>query len=107
MWRNLILTDSASQWGSCIVTKNILGVALILFKIHCVHTSINVRKVKFISYIYTLFLYRFVHYLRSSEVKQAAKKIYSQTCLVFMFNSRLNEETSIECYVGLYQLFHA
>ena len=35
------------------------GFTLTLHETHCVHTSKNVRKMKFISYIYTLFLHRF------------------------------------------------
>ena len=39
------------------------GVTLTLHRIHCVHTLMNVRKMKFIFYIYTIFipynLYRF------------------------------------------------
>ena len=38
------------------LTKNI---TLILHGTYCVHTSINLRKMKFITNIYTLFLHRF------------------------------------------------
>ena len=39
------------------------GVTLTLHGTCCVHTFMNLRKKKFISYIYTLFLHRLVHYL--------------------------------------------
>ena len=63
----------------------------------------NLRKMKLISYIYTLFLHRFgslfLDFLFKS-CKQAAKKSYNPTCLVIMFNSRHYDMTSIERYVG-------
>ena len=42
------------------------GVTLTLHSTRCVHTSMNLRKMKFISYIYTLFLHRFCSLLVES-----------------------------------------
>ena len=54
---------------------------------------------KYISYIYTLFLLRFcslfVEFLFKS-CKTAEKKSYNPTCLVITFNSRHYDMTSIE-----------
>ena len=58
---------------------------------------------KFISYIYTLFLQRFCSLFvkfRFKYCKSAAKKSYNPTCLVITFNSRHHDMMSIERYVG-------
>ena len=63
----------------------------------------NLRKMKFISYIYTLFLHRFcslfVEFLFKS-CKSAEKKSYNPMGLVVTFNSRHYDMTSIERYIG-------
>ena len=43
------------------------GATLTLHRTHCVHTSINVRKMKLIFYSYSLFYIAFVHYLWSFD----------------------------------------
>ena len=59
------------------------GVMLTLHGTPSIHTLMNVRKMKFISYIYTLLLHRFVHYLWRFDVnlvKQVAKKSHKPAC---------------------------
>ena len=55
---------------------------------------------KFIFYIYTLFLHRFCLFVEFLFKSCAAKKSYNPKCLVITFNSRHYDMTSIECYVG-------
>ena len=69
----------------------------------CVHTSMNLRNMKFFSYIYILFLHRFCSFFVEfwfKSWKWAAKKSYNPTCLVITFNSRHYDMTSIEGYIG-------
>ena len=63
----------------------------------------NFKKMKFISYIYILFLHRFCSLFVEfwfKSWKWAAKKSYNPTCLVITFNSRHYDVTSIERYIG-------
>ena len=66
----------------------------------------NLWKMKFISYIYILFLHRFFFLLllfvefEFKSWKWAAKKSYNPTCLVITFNTRHYDMTSIERYIG-------
>ena len=72
--------------------------------IRCVHTSINHRKMKLISYIYTLFLHRFcslfVEFYLNLANKLRRKACYIPTCLFITFSSRHYDMTSIERYIG-------
>ena len=72
------------------------GLTLALHGTRCVHTSMNLRKMKFISYIYTLFYIFFVHYLWNFDLNLANKRrrCYHPTCLVITFNSRHHDMTS-------------
>ena len=66
-------------------------VTLTLHRTRCVHTSMNLGKMKFISYIYTLILHRFCSLpveILFKSCKYVAKKNSNPTCLVIMFNSR-------------------
>ena len=65
------------------------GITLTLHGTHCVHTSMNVRKMKFISCIYTLFLHLFCSLFANFWCKfciYVAKRSYKPTYLVIMFS---------------------
>ena len=49
------------------------GVTLTLHGTYCVHTTVNLRKMKLISYIYTCFYIVFVHYLWNFVLNLANK----------------------------------
>ena len=69
----------------------------------CFHTSVNIRKIKFISYITLCSYIVFVHYLWNFDLNlasTAAKKHYNTACLVITFNNHHYDVTSIERYVG-------
>ena len=67
------------------------SMTLTLHGTHCAHTSMNDRKMKFITYIYTFFFTSFLfiscEVLISCQIKR--KKSYKPTCLVITFNSCL------------------
>ena len=50
------------------------GVTLTLHGTSYIHTSMNLRKMKFISYIYTLIYIDFVHYLSNFYLNLANKQ---------------------------------
>ena len=54
--RNKFLTfiEVLTQWVACKVS-DVLKALLTLHTIHCVHTSLNVRKMNFLSYVYIIF----------------------------------------------------
>ena len=84
------------------------GVTLTLHGTNCVHTSMILRKMKFISYIYTFFLYHFCSlsvkfWFKSCKInceKYAVKRSYKARCLVITFNGLLLDITLIKHYVG-------
>ena len=70
------------------------GIMFTLHRTHCLHTLMNVRKMKFISYIYTSFLHRFcclfvMFWCKSCRV--SGEESYKPTCLVITFNSHLHD----------------
>ena len=74
--------------------------ALTLHGTRCIHTSMNLRKMKFISYKFTFYFYIiFVHYLWNFDLNLANKRqrSYNLTYLVITLNSRLHDMMSIEC----------
>ena len=77
------------------------GVILTLHGTRCVHTSMNLRKIKFISYIYTLFLHRFFFIICEIFISilqiSVEEKLYSD---VFGYYSRHHDITSTERYIG-------
>ena len=83
------------QRGTCKVSD--ARITLTLHRTRCIHTSMNLMQMKFISYIYTLFyIVFFVHYLWNFDLNLANKRRRK----VIMFNSRHPDMTSIERYVG-------
>ena len=64
-----------SKWRPTRVTLTLHGT-------RCVHTSMNIRKMKFISYIYTLFLHRFCSFDLNLANKRRRKVIIRRVWLL-------------------------
>ena len=63
------------------------GVTLSLHGIRCFHTFVNLRKMKFISYIYTLFLHRFCCFHTSVNLRKMKFISYIYTLFLHRFCS--------------------
>ena len=71
------------------------GVTLTLHWTYCVHTSMHVTKMKFITYVFTLFVYRFCLIFMKFWYKSCTcKKVIND-----VFDRRLLDMMSIERYV--------
>ena len=75
------------------------GVKLTLHGIHCIHTSMKVRKIHL---IFTLCFYiGFIYYLFWwKRIQISGKEKLQLMCLVIVFNGHLHGMTTIERYIG-------
>ena len=80
---------------------------LFLHRFCCFHTSVNLRKMKFISYIYTLFLHRFCCFHTSVNLRKMKFISYIYTLFLHRFCSLFVEFWFKSCnYSGKETLYY-